>query len=231
MATRFGIRCMDLARLLNAPYFFHNISIYLNGDKHKELKKYLGSVLAIFNGFRKSTPAKDSTGAPVVDEKGQQEYDSEIVMPVGEENEMCVVCDGGDAAGGNAMAGLEPPPSRDGCCYYCELRKCDWFDRAKCTAAKRRNYFRSVLLSHRLPPGVTCPMLCPACGYEVSLEQEKRDLDEFNAMTPNKQNAEDLTHRRAHFGQQYLHGKLIHSDHCHRALSLLHLMLALSVEG
>ena len=223
MATRFGIRCMDLARLLNSPYFFHNISIYLNGDKHKELSKYLGAVLGVFNGFRRTTPAKDASGKPVQDEKGQPEFDTELVMSV--EGEACLLCDGGDAAGGNAMAALEPPPSREGCCYYCELRGEHWYDRAKCDGAKRRNFMRSTLLSHRVPPGVTCPMLCPGCGYEVSAAQEKRDLDEYENMSPNKKSAADLDHRRAHAGEQYLSMKLIHSDHCYRALSLLHLML------
>ena len=225
MATRFGIRCMDIARLLNSPYFFHNISIYLNGDKHKELLKYLGPVLAIFNSFRRSKPATDAHGKPVVDSKGQREHDSEIIMLVGDAGEECILCDGGDAAGGNAMAGLEPPPSKNGCCYYCELRACEWYDRAKCDAAKRRNLFRSCLMSHRLPPGVLCSMLCPACGYEVSPAQVKRDQEEYDGMSPTKQNDTDLEHRRNHFGEQYLTMKLIHSDHCHRALSLLHLML------
>ena len=34
------------------------------------------------------------------------------------------VIDGGDAAAGNAMAALEPPPSKHGCCLFCELRRC-----------------------------------------------------------------------------------------------------------
>ena len=63
------------------------------------------------------------------------------------------VIDGGDAAAGNAMAALEPPPSKLGCCLFCELRRCDWFDLAKCPGAKRRNLHRSYLLSHLLPPG------------------------------------------------------------------------------
>ena len=62
-------------------------------------------------------------------------------------------------------------------------------------------------------------------GYEVSAAQEKRDLAEYEAMSDNKKNGADLDHRRAHAGQQYLASKLIHSDHCWRALSLLHLML------
>ena len=44
-------------------------------------------------------------------------------------------------------------------------------------------------------------------------------------MTPTKRNETDLDHRRTHAGQHYLCSKLIHSDHRHRALSLLHLML------
>ena len=218
MATRFGMRCMDLLLLKISPTFFHNISIYLNGDKYKELSKYLGRVLAVFNGFSRRTPAKDSEGRPILDEKGQPEFATEIVMPVGDAAEECLLCDGGDAAGSNAMAGLEPPPSRLGCCYYCELRKDSWFDAAKCRGAKRRNFHRSCLLAHRVPPGETRALLCPACGYEVSAAQEKRDLAEYEAMSDNKKNGADLDHRRAHAGQQYLASKLIHSDHCWRAL-------------
>ena len=96
---------------------------------------------------------------------------------------MCQIHDGGDAAGGNAMAALEAPPSREGCCYYCELRACDWYDRSKCDKAKRRNLHRTYLSAHRLPPGATGPLLCPCCGYEVSKEQEDRDLKEYEGLS------------------------------------------------
>ena len=94
-------------------------------------------------------------GKPVLDEKGQREYTTELVMPVGEASEECQVCDGGDAAGGNAMSALEPPPSKDGCCYYCELRAESWYDRVKCEAAKRRNFIRSTL-THVAPCATRC---------------------------------------------------------------------------
>ena len=138
---------------------------------------------------------------------------------------MCQIHDGGDAAGGNAMAALEAPPSREGCCYYCELRACDWYDRSKCDKAKRRNLHRTYLSAHRLPPGATGPLLCPCCGYEVSKEQEDRDLKEYEGLSENKKNAADLDHRRNHRGVMCLKGKLLHNDHKWRALSLLHLML------
>ena len=111
------------------------------------------------------------------------------------------------------MAALEPPPSRLGCCYYCELRGENWYDKGKCEEAKRRNFHRSCLLSHRMPPGATGTLLCPACGYGVNAQQEKRDLAGYEAMSENQKSECDLDHRRAHFGEQYLCMKLIHSDH------------------
>eukprot|EP00965_Chrysotila_dentata_P249348 6208859-Pleurochrysis_carterae.AAC.2 len=45
MATRFGIRIVNLKRFHYAPYYFvnefFNIAMYMSGDKHEELSEYL----------------------------------------------------------------------------------------------------------------------------------------------------------------------------------------------
>ena len=229
MATRFGIRCMDNVYLTNSPYFFHNVSIYLNNDKHKELEKYLDPVLAKYNAHSTSKPMWDKEMKPILDEKDQPEFETEICMPVDttEGPITCQLADGGDAAGANAMAALESPPSKMGCCHYCELPGTDWYNRSKCDSAQRRNLRRAYLMAHRLPPGTPtgATLFCPKCGYGLSAAQEARDLKEFADLTPAKANGVDLEHRKHHAGQQYLQRKLLHVDHKWRALSLLHLML------
>ena len=139
----------------------------------------------------------------------------------------CQLCDGGDAAGANAMAALESPPSRQGCCHYCELPGTAWYDRGKCDSATRRTVRRAYLSAHLVPPGTPpgTTLLCPKCGYGVNAEQEARDLKEHEGLSATKANAVDVEHRRHHAGQQYLQRKLLLVDHKWRALSLLHLML------
>eukprot|EP00965_Chrysotila_dentata_P015179 502251-Pleurochrysis_carterae.AAC.1 len=93
-------------------------------------------------------------------------------MPCDDEGGMANVEDGGDAAAANAMAGLEPPPSKEGCCTYCEARRVDWFDVDKAKAAKRRNLERAYRSAHLLPPGAALGirLRCPHCSFIVSEE-------------------------------------------------------------
>ena len=158
MATRFGIRSPDLCRWHNATYFFKNISLYLGCDHTDELNRYLGGAMKKLNsGFR-------STATGTLDAVGNAEYAASMTVTLPEFDEVDVI-DGGDAAAGNAMAALEPPPSKLGCCLFCELRRADWFSADKCACAQRRNLHRSYLLSHLLPPGAPpcAKYKCPGC--------------------------------------------------------------------
>ena len=201
MATRFGIRTPDLLRWHNATYFFRNISLYLGCDHTAEITRYLGKAMDALNvGFR-STP----TGT--VDEQGNAEHSACMVIVIPEFGEVDVI-DGGDAAAGNAMAALEPPPSKQGCCLFCELRRSDWFAVDRCTGAKRRNLRRSYLQAHLVPPGAPpgAAFKCPCCACEVSTETEAKAKEAYAAMSETKQTEVGRTHRNAHFGQLYLLG-------------------------
>ena len=155
MATRVGLRCMDAIRTTNSRFFFWSCSLFLNNDHYEELQKYLPSVMGRLNSGSKWR-------------KVNGEWEAHIEHTIN--NEECIICDGGDAAAANALAGLEPPPSRHGCCTYCELRRKNWFDKAKCAAAPRRNFFRSCLTAHVMPPGSspTAKYKCPHCKFVLT---------------------------------------------------------------
>ena len=150
MATRFGTRVLGLKRWFNAKYYFANVSLYLNGDHFAELKKYLGAIYDTINRGQRTKPNG-------VDEVGNAQFSSSLhtteVCCGAADNDMPELewTEGGDAAAGNTISNLEPPPSKLGCCYYCESRREQWFDRAQCTAATRRTLFRTSLLAHCLP--------------------------------------------------------------------------------
>eukprot|EP00965_Chrysotila_dentata_P102700 3390802-Pleurochrysis_carterae.AAC.1 len=70
---------------------------------------------------------------------------------------------------------LDSPIARYGCCFYCWLRKVDWFDVEKCKGATRRNLFMETCLallnpielyknSPGLPSTPRAAPSCPACG-------------------------------------------------------------------
>ena len=40
MLARFGVRCVDMVRSHNSPYFFRNIALYLGKDAHADLRRY-----------------------------------------------------------------------------------------------------------------------------------------------------------------------------------------------
>ena len=134
MATRVGIRCMDAIRTANSRFFFWSCALFLTADHYDDLKMYLPTVLAKINAGVMWTDLGEE------DEAGNPIRAAHIEISVGDQCEVCIVADGGDAAAANALAGLEPPPSRHGCCSYCELRRVNWFNRDKCKAAKRRNF-------------------------------------------------------------------------------------------
>lgn len=123
MMTRFGVRCVDMIRSHNSPYFFRNIALYLGKDAHADLRRYLGPTFDRINMGWRCTPAMDlGTGMQLVDEVGNKSWAASIYMWLPDWGEV-IVRDGGDAAAANASAGLEPPPSREGCCFYCEERR------------------------------------------------------------------------------------------------------------
>ena len=144
MACRFGTRVLGLRRWHNAKYYFSNISLYLNGDHYPEMKKYLGHIYAKINKGQRVTPAGQ-------DEVGNEQFNSALftseVHCGASEDEVTEMewTEGGDAAAGNASSNLEPPPSKHGCCYYCESRRVNWFDASACANAKRRTLFRTSI--------------------------------------------------------------------------------------
>ena len=226
MITRAGVRCMMLSLCKNSTRFFTNVALYLGDDKHSDLENYLGTTYAGLNsGFSK-------TDAETKDELGQTEYTSasHVTLPGAAADGgdlICEVCDGGDAASANAGAGLEPPPSHQGCCHYCEGRRADWFDWAKTATAKRRTLVRAMLAAHVMPPGFPpgTKLKCPHCSVTVSAKEQAAREAQFKDWSQNKQGAADLAHRKTHAGQHYLRGKLLHIDHGKRQISLLHLIL------
>eukprot|EP00965_Chrysotila_dentata_P197766 6178388-Pleurochrysis_carterae.AAC.1 len=195
--------------------------MYLSGDKHEELSKYLGKVFEKFNSYF----SRSRTG--MKDEKGFEEWRGEICLPCNDADGKAVIEDGGDAAAANAMAGLEPPPSKEGCCTYCEARRVDWFDLEKVKSAKRRNLERSFRSAHMVPPGAApgIRLRCPHCSFIVSEETCAAAKLEFDNLSSSKQLEAERAHRRAHAGQILYRSKLLHNEHAARHLSLLHLLL------
>eukprot|EP00965_Chrysotila_dentata_P210870 6186150-Pleurochrysis_carterae.AAC.1 len=83
MATRFGVRLVDMIRFHNSPYYFRNIALYLSGDHYSELKEYLGGVFAELNsGFI-------WTKLNTVDELGQAEYSAKLTATLDDEEQTC----------------------------------------------------------------------------------------------------------------------------------------------
>lgn len=159
-ATRFGIRTPDMKRKHNSKYYFSNVALFLGSDHYEELLRYLSTIYDALNAGLRTEP----TGK---DEVGNDSFSSTVLT----DKVACLDCDveivdGGDAACANASAGLEPPPSKHGCCFYCEGRRKEWFDVSKCNAHVRRTLFRSALMAHRLPPGAPpgARYKCPAEG-------------------------------------------------------------------
>ena len=214
MATRVGLRCMDAIRTTNSRFFFWSCAIFLNHDHYEELKHYITKVLDSLNA-----------GLIWTKGKGKDEWGAHIEHVIN--GEACVVCDGGDAAAANALAGLEPPPSKHGCCTYCELRRKNWFDAAKTKAAPRRNFFRSCLMAHVMPPGspTNAKYKCPRCPFVLTHASCAAALLAHNNKSDGGQTKADVKHRNAHFGQHPFKRKLLHSDHKWRVPSLLHLIL------
>ena len=222
MVTRFGVRCLDLVSWHNATYFFKNVSIYLGADHTEELQTYLSEPMAKINAGSRSVPTVP-TG---LDEKGNEEVTTTIIHTIGEFGEV-EFFDGGDAAAANAMAALEPPPSKQGCCHYCELRRIEWFNAEKCPGAKRRNFQRAQLQAHLYPVGAArgLTFICPCCDFEITEESEELANTEYKALSDNQQNEKDKIHRNLHAGTRYLLRKVLHTDHINRSPSLLHLVL------
>jgi hypothetical protein len=139
------------------------------------------------------------------------------------------IIDGGDAACANATGNLEPPPSKQGCCYYCTLRRDSWFSRSKCTSAPRRTLFNTSLLAHRLPPGAPpgATYVCPAegCTHVISGESEKLLVEQRARLNDKQLSRRDLKHRNAHTGVWEGRLKLQWQDNVKRAPSLLHFVL------
>ena len=115
MATRFGVRIVNLKRAWNSKYYFANVCLFMGNDHYEELTKYLGSIFNRLNAGRRTAPSGK-------DEVGNETFTSALFTSEVEcgQAEMKIV-DGGGAACANASAGLDPPPSKRGCCFYCEL--------------------------------------------------------------------------------------------------------------
>ena len=228
MSTRFGTRVLGLMRWHNAKYYFSNVSLYLNGDHYPELKKYLGHIYDRLNAGLRTTPCG-------VDEVGNaQFYSACFTSEVRCGSSDTAVqelewTEGGDAAAGNSIAGLEPPPSKEGCCYYCEGRRKKWFEPVACASAKRRTLCRSALMAHELPPGskpgeeFTCP--AAECGFRITAASVAAEAARRAALTESAAVAEERTHRSQHAGQLPGRVKLSHADHIKRQMSLLHFNL------
>ena len=224
MATRFGVRSPDLLRWHNSPYYFKNVALYLAGDHTEQLYLYLGKTFAQINRF--STQAAVLVeGRPLLDEVGNAVITTSCAMCFTEQGFGVVdIVDGGDAAAANAMAAVECPPSRLGCCTYCEGRRVHWFDKAKCENHQRRNFVRSCLLAHLLPPGWTTAV-CPACKEPLTAETEATGKKRHDEMTESARDDYNKEHRNLHFGLLPFTRKIFWTDHINRYPSLLHFIL------
>ena len=221
MATRIGVRSMDLMRNHNSPYYYHGIGLYLGGDKHEMIATYLQHVFNAINVGIHITYV------------GLQYITSVFVTlaaagPTGEDLR-CEVCEGGDAAAGNEMAGLECPPSHLGCCYYCELRKKDWFNLGLCKDAQRRTFVRSMLSAHLIPPCGNCEppdeWVCPHCDKRLTASSVAAEVKDVAAMSASARDKWLVTFRKQHTGQRWQKHKFLQTDHVNRQISLLHFML------
>jgi hypothetical protein len=215
-------------QVLLPPPSSKHMSLYLNGDRYPELVKYLGGIYDRVNAGLRTTPRG-------VDELGNAQFYSALFTTEvrcgaaeGDVTE-CEWVEGGDAAAGNAIAGLERPPSKQGCCYYCESRRTAWFDRPACNTATKRTLFRSALMAHKLPPG--CPAgaeyTCPAndCGFKISTASVAAEEVRKAGLKETAHHEEERAHRSLHAGQLPGRVKLSHCDHIKRQMSLLHFNL------
>ena len=228
MATRFGTRVLGLKRWFNAKYYFSNISLYLNGDHFAELQKYLGHIYEKVNLGQRTAPSG-------TDEVGNAQFSSSLHTS----EVRCGACpddlpelewtEGGDAAAGNSISNLEAPPSKQGCCYYCENRRAQWFDATECAAAKRRTLFRTSLLAHMLPPGAPpgASYRCVAkdCTFTITAASSAAAIAEASLLTESQLGMAELAHRKSHTGVLPGRVKLSHCDHIKRQMSLLHFNL------
>ena len=225
MSTRFGTRVLGLKRWHNAKYYFSNVSLYLNGDHYPELKQYLGSIYDRVNVGLRTTPSTS------VDAVGNAQYSCALFtseVQCGEcEDETCEMewTEGGDAAAGNSIAGLEPPPSKAGCCYYCESRRVNWFDSARCSIAVRRTMFRSALMAHELPPNsrAGASYKCPAedCGFIITAASAAAAETRREQLSETAAAEDERGHRGLHAGQMPGRVKPTWCDHIKRQMSLL----------
>ena len=108
----------------------------------------------------------------------------------------------------DSSSALEPPPSRRGCCFYCEERRENWFDRGKCRAAKRRTLWRLSLLAHRMPPGAPpgaeYDCLAPGCKPRITAASDEALVAELEMLDDAVLSARDLVHRNAHSSLAFL---------------------------
>ena len=111
MATRFGVRIVNLKRAWNSKYFFANVCLFMGNDHYEELTKYLGSIFNRLNAGRRTAPSGK-------DEVSNETFTSALFTSEVEcgQAEMEIV-DGGDAACANASTGLEPPPLNVGAVF------------------------------------------------------------------------------------------------------------------
>lgn len=183
------------------------------------------SILARLNAGLRTTPVEN--GLP--GEFSASLFTEEVQCDACFTKQPVEIIDGGDAACANASSALEPPPSRQGCCFYCEGRRAQWFDRAKCTAAPRRKLFRCSLLAHRMPPGAPpgatydCP--APGCDHAITEASDAALVAELDTLDDVQLSKRDLVHRKAHTGVKLGKLKLLWVDHIKRVLSLLHFIL------
>ena len=221
-ATRHGVRIVNVERNHNSKYYFSNVALFLGADHYAELNRYLASLYEKINACLRTAP----TGT---DAKGNEQFSASLFT-----DKVCGGCDfeiidGGDAACANASSNLEPPPSKRGCCFYCTLRRPDWFNRGRCSKATRRTLFNTSLFAHRLPPGAPkgARYVCPAkgCDHVITAESEAAMLAQRAKLNDKQLSARDLGHRNTHTGVFEGRLKLQHQDNIKRAPSLLHFNL------
>ena len=197
MATRFGVRLPDLRFNLNSPYFFRNIAFYRKIDHYEEQQTYLSPVADAVNTHAVLEVSSDAR----MTDGGRAE--------VGVRTKVCLPCtnpatgatmqflatEGGDAAWGNAAAGLRSCAVAGGSCRCCEAPKGPgWFNPIVYENAIRRTTWRSLLLAHIDPVahfeamGVDVPAeakrqarVCPGCDFRLDKASTDKEMADYQS--------------------------------------------------
>eukprot|EP00965_Chrysotila_dentata_P013535 449026-Pleurochrysis_carterae.AAC.1 len=174
--TRLMLCSPDLLFNFNSTRYSRDVVFYGGRDKHADLEANftVGGKSSIAEVLRQG-----ATTSKVPDGNAWEYLTKATLKLPGAEEQECKVCDvvaSGDMAAAQARWALDSPIADYRCCFWCELKKLQWFEEVACAQAQRRNLFRTYCASHVRPfakllglPVDPCPApRCPHCGVDIT---------------------------------------------------------------